>query len=86
MADLSLLESSRHGASIDALASELDVTTRTIRRDPAALQGTGFPLYDELRRRTSSAGSRRTGVKGLEAGFTLSEWATSIPEPESAGW
>jgi len=44
---LHALESSRHGASIDALADELDVTTRTIRRDLAALQEAGFPLYDE---------------------------------------
>ena len=33
------------GATIDGLASELDVTTRTIRRDLAALQEAGFPLY-----------------------------------------
>ena len=44
---LHALESSRHGASIDALADDLDVTTRTIRRDLAALQEAGFPLYDE---------------------------------------
>ena len=44
---LHALESSRHGATIDGLASELDVTTRTIRRDLAALQEAGFPLYDE---------------------------------------
>ena len=30
-----------------ALADELGVTTRTIRRDLAALQEAGFPLYDE---------------------------------------
>ena len=44
---LHALESSRHGVSIDALASELEVTTRTIRRDLAALQEAGFALYDE---------------------------------------
>ncbi len=44
---LHALESSRHGASIDALARDLEVTTRTIRRDLAALQEAGFPLYDD---------------------------------------
>jgi len=33
---LHALESSRHGVTIDALAQDLDVTTRTIRRDLAA--------------------------------------------------
>ena len=44
---LHALESSRHGVTIAALADELDVTTRTIRRDLAALQEAGFPLFDE---------------------------------------
>ena len=44
---LHALESSRHGATIDALARELEVTTRTIRRDIAALQEAGFAHYDE---------------------------------------
>ena len=44
---LHALESSRHGATIDGLASDLDVTTRTIRRDLAALQEAGIALYDE---------------------------------------
>ena len=33
---LHALESSRHGVSIDALADDLSVTTRTIRRDPVS--------------------------------------------------
>jgi len=71
---LHLLESSRHGASIDALASELDVTTRTIRRDLAALQEAGFPLYDER----DDDGHVRwllegQALKGLDTGFTLAE-------------
>jgi len=71
---LHALESSRHGATIDGLADELDVTTRTIRRDLAALQEAGFPLYDEkdddghVRWRIDGA-----VLKGLEAGFTLPE-------------
>jgi len=71
---LHALESSRHGASIDGLADDLSVTTRTIRRDLAALQEAGFPLYDErdddgrVRWRIDGA-----VLKGLETGFTLAE-------------
>jgi predicted DNA-binding transcriptional regulator YafY len=71
---LHALESSRHGASIDGLAADLDVTTRTIRRDLAALQEAGFALYDER----DDAGRVRWRLDGrvlhgLESGFTLSE-------------
>jgi predicted DNA-binding transcriptional regulator YafY len=71
---LHALESSRHGATIDGLAGDLDVTTRTIRRDLAALQEAGFALYDER----DDEGRVRWRVdghvlKGLESGFTLSE-------------
>jgi proteasome accessory factor B len=71
---LHALESSRHGVSIDALARELDVTTRTIRRDLAALQEAGFPLYDE-RDTDGHVRWRLDGqvLKGLETGFTLAE-------------
>ena len=71
---LHALESSRHGATIDGLSNELDVTTRTIRRDLAALQEAGFPLYDE-RDEDGRARWRLDGqvLKGLETGFTLAE-------------
>jgi len=71
---LHALESSRHGATIDALAGELEVTTRTIRRDLAALQEAGFALYDE-RDEDGRARWRLDGhvLKGLETGFTLAE-------------
>jgi predicted DNA-binding transcriptional regulator YafY len=71
---LHALESSRHGVSIDALAGELDVTTRTIRRDLAALQEAGFALYDE-RDENGHVRWRIDGraLGGLETGFTLSE-------------
>src|SRR6266545_5061704 len=71
---LHALESSRHGATIDALAGDLDVTTRTIRRDLAALQEAGFPLYDE-RDEDGRVRWRLDGtvLKGLETGFTLAE-------------
>jgi predicted DNA-binding transcriptional regulator YafY len=71
---LHALESSRHGATIDALADDLDVTTRTIRRDLAALQEAGFPLFDE-RDDDGRAHWRLDGhvLKGIETGFTLAE-------------
>lgn len=71
---LHALESSRHGATIDALASDLEVTTRTIRRDLAALQEAGFALYDE--RDDNGRVRWRIGgqaLHGLESGFTLPE-------------
>src|ERR671924_1352266 len=71
---LHALESSRHGATIDGLASDLDVTTRTIRRDLAALQEAGFALYDE-RDDGGHVKWRIDGrvLSGMETGFTLSE-------------
>jgi len=71
---LHALESSRHGATITALAGDLAVTTRTIRRDLAALQEAGFPLFDE-RDDEGRSRWRLEGqvLKGLETGFTLRE-------------
>jgi predicted DNA-binding transcriptional regulator YafY len=71
---LHALESSRHGASIDALADDLDVTTRTIRRDLSALQEAGFPLFDE-RDEDGRVRWRIDGqvLNGLDTGFTLAE-------------
>jgi predicted DNA-binding transcriptional regulator YafY len=71
---LHALESSRHGASIDALARDLGVTTRTIRRDLAALQEAGFPLFDE-KDDDGRVRWRMDGhvLKGVDTGFTLAE-------------
>ena len=71
---LHALASSRHGATIDALAGDLEVTTRTIRRDLAALQEAGFSLYDE-RDEDGRVQWRLEGqpLRGLETGFTLAE-------------
>ena len=71
---LHALEVARHGVSIDGLAADLDVTTRTIRRDLAALQEAGFALYDE-RDELGRVRWRIDGqvLKGLETGFTLPE-------------
>jgi proteasome accessory factor B len=71
---LHALESARTGVSIDDLARDLEVTTRTIRRDLEALQEAGFPLYDE---RDDNGRTRwhldGQVLKGLETGFTLGE-------------
>jgi predicted DNA-binding transcriptional regulator YafY len=71
---LHALEASRHGVAIDALAAELQVTTRTIRRDLAALQEAGFPLFDardeEGRVRWRLEGH---GLADVETSFTLAE-------------
>ncbi len=71
---LHALESSRHGATIDGLAGELDVTTRTIRRDLAALQEAGFPLFD-FRDDADRVRWRLEGqaFKSLDTGFSLGE-------------
>ena len=69
------IESARgSGATIDELSAESRVTTRTIRRDLAALQEAGFPLYDD---RADDGRTRwrfnGQALKGLSAGLTLSE-------------
>src|SRR5437016_1617814 len=38
------------GVTIDDLASQCSVTTRTIRRDLQALEEAGFPIYDDKSR------------------------------------
>jgi proteasome accessory factor B len=64
------------GQTIPKLATELSVTTRTIRRDLEALQVAGFPVYDE-----SVGGSKywRLDARGMGAlgrsGLTLAELA-----------
>lgn len=73
---LRTLERSRLGVTIDELARAANVTTRTIRRDVAALAEAGFPLFDEQvdgrtrwRLHTAALGSL------AETGFTLTEAA-----------
>ena len=71
---LHALEAARHGVSLDVLAHDLRVTTRTIRRDLAALQEAGFPLFD-LRDEQDRVRWRLEGpaLKSLDTGFTLAE-------------
>lgn len=71
---LHALDAARQGVSIDALAGDLEVTTRTIRRDLAALQEAGFPLYDERDDQNRTRWHLDGQVlKGLDTGFTLGE-------------
>lgn len=70
---LRAIAAARLGITVDALAAEQDVTTRTIRRDLAALERAGFPLYSD-----KDDGPTRWKIdpkllKGLEQGFTLIE-------------
>ena len=71
---LHALEAARHGVSLDILAHDLHVTTRTIRRDLAALQEAGFPLFD-LRDEQDRVRWRLKGpaLKSMDTGFTLAE-------------
>jgi predicted DNA-binding transcriptional regulator YafY len=63
------------GVTIDDLASQCGVTTRTIRRDLQALEESGFPLYDD---RSHDDGRTRWAINGqafrvVAAGLTLAE-------------
>jgi len=51
--------------TITHLAAELKVTTRTIRRDLAALRTAGFPIYDETVNGTKFQRDHRPGTDSL---------------------
>jgi predicted DNA-binding transcriptional regulator YafY len=71
---LQALDAAARGLTIQEMASVGGCTTRTIRRDLAALQDAGFPLYDE---RTDDGAGRwrmdRHPLKGLGTSFRLTE-------------
>ena len=74
---LRTLDTHRHGATVDDLALELDVTKRTIWRDMEALQSVGFPL-------TSEKDGKRTRWKLMNAPFKgLSDLGVSMVELSS---
>jgi predicted DNA-binding transcriptional regulator YafY len=63
------------GVTIDELASQCQVTTRTIRRDLQALEAAGFPIYDD---RSQDDGRTRWRLNGqafrsLTTGLTFAE-------------
>jgi len=67
------LEASRR-ATIDGLAEQTGVTTRTIRRDLEALQEAGFPLFDETHDGKKYWTLEQKAFKRLdETAFTLAE-------------
>ncbi len=63
------------GVTIDDLAAQCGVTTRTIRRDLQALEEAGFPVYDDRSRDDGRTRWTMNGqaFKGLSTGLTLSE-------------
>lgn len=63
------------GVTIDDLADQTGVTTRTIRRDLQALEEAGFPIFDDRSRDDGKTRWQLNGqaFKGLAAGLTLSE-------------
>jgi predicted DNA-binding transcriptional regulator YafY len=70
---LKALEASRR-ATIDDLARQTGVTTRTIRRDLDALQEAGFPLFDELHDGKKYWTLEQKAFRRLdETAFTLAE-------------
>lgn len=71
---LQRLDGARHGISVDDLASEADVTKRTIWRDMTALQEAGFPLVDDKADGRTRWMLMGTPFKGLgDTGLTLIE-------------
>ena len=64
------------GQTIPKLATDLSVSTRTIRRDLEALQVAGFPVYDEIVQGSKfwRVDARAMGVLA-RTGLTLSELA-----------
>jgi predicted DNA-binding transcriptional regulator YafY len=68
------LSERKYGRTIDELAATLGVSTRTIRRDLAALQEAGFPLEQRTFEARAAWVLSKEAFKGLiEAGLTLPE-------------
>lgn len=63
------------GVTIDELAQDADVTTRTIRRDLQALEEAGFPIYDDKSHDDGRTRWRLNGqaFRGLGTGLTVAE-------------
>jgi len=70
---LRTIASSRLGCTIETLAAESHVTTRTVRRDLTALEEAGFPLFQEKRDGRTWWKLNPQALKGLDMGFTLVE-------------
>ena len=72
---LRTLQVARRGLSIHQLASELRVSTRTIRRDLDALSEAGFPLSNDEANESGHTLWRLDGkaLSGIETGFSVAE-------------
>ena len=71
---LRYIDENRAGVSVQELAREFTVTTRTVWRDLAALQEVGFPLVDEKRDRTTTWKLLNMPLKALnDAGLSVTE-------------
>ena len=71
---LNLLQSRKYGLTVEQLAQQLGVTTRTIRRDIEQLQEAGFPLEQAVTETRRAWTLNREVFTGLAAsGLTLSE-------------
>src|SRR3954468_9592452 len=63
--------------TIPKLATDLNVTTRTVRRDLAALQAAGFPIYDDTVNGTKFWRMEPTGMGAMaRSGLTFAELST----------
>lgn len=67
------LAASRLGLTVERMAADQGVTTRTIRRDLTALQEAGFPLYQEKRDTHVAWKIDARTLQGIDSGFTLIE-------------
>lgn len=67
------LDKSAHGLTLRRLAEIGTCSTRTIRRDLAALQRAGFPLYDDKVDGSARWKLAANPLKGLDPGFRLTE-------------
>lgn len=67
------LAAARLGVTVERMAADQGVTTRTIRRDLTALQEAGFPLYQEKRDTQVAWKIDARTLQGIDSGFTLIE-------------
>ena len=71
--------------TIPKLAEDLNVTTRTVRRDLAALQTAGFPIYDDTVNGTKFwRMDPKAGGAIARSGLTFSDSARSISAAHSS--
>jgi predicted DNA-binding transcriptional regulator YafY len=83
---LRTLDAHRHGATVDDLARELEVTKRTIWRDMEALQAVGFPLMSELDGKRTRWKLAATPFKGLaDLGVSMVELCSLYMAREMVG-